>query len=203
MLSKVIGLMLSPRSTWQSIGKMSDAQFRPYLAYPAILGLIPALAWYYGSTRVGWTVGGSDPLFLADKSAIAIGVSFWITQILAIWIVGYFIHWMSETYGAHTSAVKGMALAGFTSTPILLGGIVGLYPNFAIDMLIAILVVSYSVYHLYIGIPIAMKMPPERGFLYASAMVGVSLVIVICVMCASLILWSLGLEPIFTDIPGG
>ena len=92
-----------------------------------------------------------------------------------------------------------MTLAGLTATPILLAGVVGFIPNFAIDLIIAIAAVSYSVYLLYVGIPIAMNLPAERGFLYASAMVGVSLVIVICVMCGSLILWILGLEPVFTD----
>lgn len=203
MISKAIGMMIAPRSTWQKVAEMDEKQFKLYLAYPAILGLIPAIAWYFGSTRVGWTVAGSDALYLEQNSAMAIAICFWLTQILAIWIIGFFVHWMSETYGAHTTPVKGMAVVGLASTPILVGGLVGFVPNFAIDMLVAILVVSYSVYHLYIGIPIAMKVPPERGFLYASAMVGVSLVIVICVMCASLILWSLGLEPVFTDSPVG
>ena len=148
---------------------------------------------------MGWTVGSSDKIFLSNDSAMAIAICFYFTQILAIWVIGWFIHWMSKTYGADTSSAKGMALAGLTATPILLAGVVGFIPNFAIDLIIAIAAVSYSVYLLYVGIPIAMNLPAERGFLYASAMVGVSLVIVICVMCGSLILWILGLEPVFTD----
>lgn len=199
MIGKISGLFFAPNKTWRNIAELTDTQLRLYMLVPVILGLIPAYAWYVGTTQVGWTVGSSDTIRLTTTSAQAIAIAFYITQILAIWIIGYFVHWMSTTYGADSSPTKGMALVGLTSVPILLAGVVGFYPNFAIDLLIAIAAVSYSVYLLYVGIPIAMNVPPERGFLYASAMVGVALVIVICVMCGSLILWSLGLEPVFTD----
>ena len=44
-----------------------------------------------------------------------------------------------------------------------------------------------------------MKMPSEQGFLYASAIVGVVLVMVISLMGATLILWDMGFEPVFQD----
>jgi heme/copper-type cytochrome/quinol oxidase subunit 4 len=199
MIAKISGLFFCPNKTWRSVAELSVNQLKLYLLIPVVLGLIPAFAWYVGTTQSGWTVGESDSIRLTTDSALAIAVAFYITQILAIWVIGIFIHWMSETYGAESSPIKGMALAGLTATPILLAGAVGFYPNFAIDLLVAIAAVSYSVYLLYVGIPLAMKVPAERGFLYASAMVGVALVIVICVMGGTLILWSLGLEPVFTD----
>lgn len=199
MLSKIIGLFFWPKRTWQEIAELNPTQLRFYMFYPVVLSMLPAVAWYFGTSQTGWTVGDSDPIRLTKDSALVIAVCFYVTQILAIWVIGFFIHWMSATYGAQSTPTKGMALIGFTATPILLAGLVGFYPNFSIDLLVAIAAVSYSVYLLYIGIPIAMKVPAERGFLYASAVVGVALVIVITVMGGSLILWSLGLEPVFTD----
>ena len=198
MIHRAVGFMFQPRKQWQAIAQFEDKQFLPYLLYPAILGLIPVLSWYVGTTQVGWSVGG-ETTRLTTNSATAIAVLFFLAQLMAIWIIGYFIHWMSHTYGVNSSPVKGMALAGFMATPILVAGIIGLAPNFAIDMLVGVAAVSYSVYLLYIGIPIVFNMPAERGFLYASAMVGVALVIVICVMCGSVILWDMGFAPEFTD----
>ena len=199
MISKVWGIMFRPAATWRAIGEMSEAQLRPYLLYPAVLGIIPAVAWYFGTTEIGWTVSGNSLTRLTSESAAQIALAFYFAQLVSIWIIGYFIHWMSQTYAADTSTVKGVALAGFTATPLLLAGAVGFYPILSLDLLVAILAASYSVYLLYKGIPIAMKMPPERGFLYASAMVGVTLVIVISLMGATLILWDMGLEPVFVD----
>ncbi|MEQ9208301.1 MAG: hypothetical protein RLN96_00450, partial [Pseudomonadales bacterium] len=67
------------------------------------------------------------------------------------------------------------------------------------DLLIAIVASSWAVYLLYKGIPLAMKMPPERGFLYATSVVGVVLVMVSAMMGATLILWDMGFEPVFRD----
>lgn len=198
MIHRAIGLLIQPRSQWQSIAQFSEKQYTLALLYPAILGLIPVISWYYGTTQTGWSVGGEITRLTTD-SAFNIAVLFFLTQLFAIWIIGYFIHWMSKTYGADSSAIKGMALAGFMATPILIAGVIGVSPNFGIDMLIGIVAVSYSVYLLYIGIPIVFDMPEERGFLYASAMVGVALVIVIAVMCGSVILWDMGFAPEFVD----
>ena len=199
MISKVWGIMFHPTSTWRSIGEMSESELRPYLLYPVVLGFIPALAWYYGTTQVGWTVAGNSLTRLTTESAGAIAICFFLAQLVAIWIIGYFIHWMSKTYGADTSIIKGAVLAGFTATPLLLAGAVGFYPMLAVDLLVAIFASCYAVYLLYKGIPIAMKMPSERGFLYASAVVGVVLVMVITLMGATLILWDFGFEPVFQD----
>ena len=44
-----------------------------------------------------------------------------------------------------------------------------------------------------------MDIPEERGFLFSSAVVGVALVILICIMVGSVILWEYGAAPAFTD----
>ena len=54
-------------------------------------------------------------------------------------------------------------------------------------------------YLLYLGIPIAMDIPEERGFLFASAVLGVALVLLICIMVGAVILWDFGAAPAFTD----
>ena len=199
MLCKIFGILFHPTATWKAIGDLTEAQLRPYLAVPVVLGIIPAIAWYHGTTEVGWTVGGENLIRLTEQSAASIAIAFFFAQLCAICVIGYFIHWMSKTYGADTSTIKGIVLAGFTATPLLLSGAVGFYPILSLDLLVAIIASSWSVYLLYKGIPLAMKMPAERGFLYASAMVGVVLVMVICLMGATLILWDWGLEPVFRD----
>jgi hypothetical protein len=52
---------------------------------------------------------------------------------------------------------------------------------------------------MYLGIPIVMDIPEERGFLFSSAVMAIGLVILICLMVASVFLWDLGAAPAFTD----
>ena len=53
MIGKAIGIMLQPGKTWQQIAEMSDSQLKPYIFYPVIFAIIPAVAWYYGTSQVG------------------------------------------------------------------------------------------------------------------------------------------------------
>ena len=199
MIGKALGMMLHPRKTWEQVGTLTDAELKPYIFYPVILAILPAVAWYYGTTQVGWTVSGKGPVKFTGDSAVLIAILFYLAQILAIWAVGYFVHWMSATYGAESSVTKGLAIAGLCATPILLSGIVGFVPMFWIDFIVGMLVVSYATYLLYLGIPIVMSIPEERGFLFASAIVAVGLVMAVIVMGATVILWDMGTTPTFTD----
>jgi len=43
-----------------------------------------------------------------------------------------------------------------------------------------------------------MNIQPERGFLFASAVVAVALVSIVALMSATAILWDFGAEPVYT-----
>jgi hypothetical protein len=199
MIGKAIGMLFQPGKTWQQVAELSDAQLKPFIFYPAILAILPAVAWYYGTTHVGWSISGKEPVKFTADSAKMIAVLFYLAQLLAIWGVGYFVHWMAETYGANSSPTKGLAIAGLCSTPILLCGVMGFYPMFWLDFFIGMIAVSHSVYLLYLGIPIVMRIPEERGFLFASAVVAVGLVLAVVIMGATVLLWDMGYTPAFTD----
>lgn len=197
MLSHMFGLMLQPRRQWQQIAGMSEKSFRRQIPYVILLALLPALAWYFGTTRVGWSIGGSQVRTLTSDSALSLVAVFYCTMVLAVVCIGYFIHWMAKTYGARTYPMKGMVIAGFTATPIFIAGIAGLYPVLWLDILLATLAVAYAVYLLYLGIPIVLGVSEERGFLFASAVITVCLVMVVMVMVGTVLFWSFVAEPVF------
>lgn len=199
MIGKVFGFLFQPGKQWQQVSTMSEGQLKPYLLYPVVLALLPAFAWYYGTTAIGWRVGDGELSRLTNESAMTIAVLYYFAQVIAIWVVGYFVHWMAETYEANTSITKGLVVAGFCATPILVAGAVGFYPSFALDMMVGIAAVSYAVYLLYKGIPISMNIPEERGFLFASAVAAIGMIGLIILMCATVILWDMGFAPVFVD----
>ncbi len=200
MINYTFGLLVKPSSQWQVIACLPDRALSVLLLYPCILAALPAAAWYYGTSQVGWTVGsGGDVIKLTIESARTIGFLFYFGMIACIAVIGYFIHWMSQTYGAQSTITKGIVIAGMTATPLFITGVVGVYPLLWLDMLIGMIAVSWAVYLLYLGIPIVMDIPEERGFLFSSAILAISLVILICLMVGSVILWDFGAAPQFTD----
>ncbi len=199
MIQHTFGLLVRPDAQWRQIAELPEKSFRTLLLYPWLLAIIPAVAWYFGTTRIGWTVAGGDPLYLTRESAFTICILFYLVQVVCLAVIGYFIHWMSDTYGAPSSTVKGVIVASLAATPMFLAGAVGFYPILWLDLLIGIVAVCWAVYLMYLGIPIIMHIPEERGFLFSSAVMGVALVMMICLMVGSVILWDFGAAPAFVD----
>ncbi|MFC1578803.1 Yip1 family protein [Pseudomonadota bacterium] len=200
MIQHAFGLLVRPSTQWRTVADLPESSFKTLLLFPCFFAILPAVAWYYGTSRVGWTVGDSGEVIrLTAESARQLTILFYLAMLGSVAVIGYFIHWMSETYGAASTLTKGIVIVGLTSTPLFLAGLVGFYPLLWIDLLIGVVAVSWSVYLLYLGIPIVMDIPEERGFLFSSAVVGVALVILICIMVGSVILWEYGAAPAFTD----
>jgi hypothetical protein len=199
MFNHAIGLLMQPSQEWHKVAQLPSKSLNTLVLYPCIMALLPAVAWYYGTTVVGWTVGGDHSTRLTRESALAIVILFYFAMVAAVAIIGYFIHWMSKTYGADSSFAKGIAIAGLTATPLFIAGATGFHPILWLDMLIGVVAVCWSVYLLYLGIPIVMNIPEERGFLFSSAVIAICLVMLICIMVGSVILWDFGAAPAFTD----
>lgn len=199
MIQHTFGLLVKPSAAWRAIADLPEKSLNMLLLYPCIFAILPAVAWYYGTSVVGWTVGDGDPIKLTVDSARTITILFYVGMIGCVAAIGYFIHWMADTYGANSSLAKGIVIAGLTATPLFIFGLVGFHPILWVDLLIGVVAVTWSVYLLYLGIPIVMGIPEERGFLFSSAVLAIGMVILICLMVGSVILWDMGAAPAFTD----
>lgn len=206
MLANPLGFIFSPNNQWLELSKLPTSKIPGMLIIPILLATIPSLSFYYGTTQIGWTVLGGDPIKLSSISAMKISVAFYVVILGSLAVVGAAIHWMSETYPSEDSQalegsnlIRSIAIAAFTATPLFVASIFGFYPIIWFDLLLGVAAASWSVYLLYTGIPIVMGLPKEQGFLYASAVVIVCLVLISAIMAGAVILGDMGLSLVFTD----
>jgi hypothetical protein len=199
MFNHAVGVLVRPSTQWRNVAKLPEPSLNTLALYPCIMAILPAVAWFYGTTEVGWAVGDGEATRLTPDSARSIVILFYLAMVAAVAGIGYFIHWMSDTYGAQSTIAKGIAIAGLSATPMFIAGLAGFYPLLWVDLLVGTVAVSWSVYLLYLGIPIVMDIPEERGFLFSSAIIAICLVLATCIMVGSVILWDFGAAPAFTD----
>jgi hypothetical protein len=198
-MGHLLGILFSPANEWAKIRDQNDSTMGHFLKFILIIAIAPPIAWYFGSTEIGWEIGGRV-VRLTSESATQIMVLFYCAIILGIAFLGCMVHWMSETYEADTSTLaKGIGVAAYTCVPMFVVGLTGFYPVLWLDMLLGCAAAGYTVYLLYLGVPIVMDIPKERGFLFASAMVAVGLVMCAALLGATVILWEFGAMPVFTD----
>jgi hypothetical protein len=147
MIQHLTGILMHPSRQWLLIAPRADRGSN--LVYVMALAVLPAVAWYFGTTRVGWTVGAGEVIGLTRGSAVRLIVLFYLAMVVSVCVIGWFIHWMAAEYGAQSTPMRGVSIAGFTATPLLLAGVIGFYPMLWVALLVAIGAVSWSLYLLY------------------------------------------------------
>ncbi|MFO1352050.1 MAG: Yip1 family protein [Gammaproteobacteria bacterium] len=198
MLNHVLGLLMDAKKEWQAIRSDDKTIAQTYLGYVMILGLIPPVAGFIGTTQLGWQIGWGDPVKLTPNSAAAIAILYYLAILVAVFVVGKAIHWMATTYGATPTLAQAIKLAAFTATPLLLIGVMQAYPVLWVNFLVGLVALAYTVYLLYTGVPIMMNVSQERGFLFSSAVVTFGLVAFVAMLAITVMLWGLGIAPEFT-----
>lgn len=201
ILDHTLGLFTHPDREWQSIREDRHSMPHVFFTHVPLLALIPVLAAYYGTTQVGWSIGDGPVTRLTPESAMQLCGITYVAFLIGVWLFGEFINWMAVTYGSEDSAKRhmGTALAVYVTAPIFLAGIVGVYPEIWLNLLVTLLAVAYSVYLLYEGIPILMNIPKEQGFLYATSAITVGLVLMVGVRVGSVLVWSMGIGPVYME----
>lgn len=203
MLQHTLGVFLNPDREWQRIRDERHSFIRVFMVHTPVLALIPVIAAYFGVTQVGWSVGNGGVVKLTAESALLLCAGAYIAQLITVYILGEYINWMSRSFGVADDArqrhYEGTALAVYSSAPMMLAGIVLLYPQLWVVAGVLIIAACYSVYLIYEGIPILMNIPKERGFIYASSVITVGLVLAVVVMVATVIIWGSGMGPVYTN----
>ncbi|GMR08954.1 MAG: Yip1 family protein [Gammaproteobacteria bacterium] len=198
-LSHVIGLFTHPREEWADIKGEGCSVGKCYCSHVLLLAAIPAVSSYIGTTQFGWTIGSRDAIKLTTDSALILSSLTYITILVGIFSMGALIKWMGKTYNADKPLQVCIALAAYSATPIFVICLSLLYPQLWVNLVLGLPATAYSVYLMYLGVPIMMDISEERGFLFSSAIVGVGMVMLVGVLATSVVLWSLGFGPAFTD----
>lgn len=188
---------IKPGAGWQAIRDDAPGLAAIFALHTVPFALIPAVCWYYGVTRAGWSVAG-EVMRLTPQSALPMCVLFFFAMVLGVAFLGFMVRWMAVSYGTTTDLAHGVALISYTASPFFLAGLLGLHPVLWLDIAAGCLVACYCIYLLYRGTSVVLAVPAERGFLYASAVFAVALVSFVALLGATVVLWDLGPAPEYT-----
>jgi len=194
MLQHVIGVFTEPKKEWEAVRDTQCSLIECYVKHILLLAAIPPVCAFIGATKVGWTIGEKS-FHLTAASTLPMAIGFYLFSLLAIYIVGRSIHWMASTFDAEVSIEKSVLIATQIVTPLFLSGVIALIPIPWLIMLVGMTAMGYTVYQMYIGIPIVLNIEPEKGFILASGVLTVGLVTMVGMIATTVILWGMGIGP--------
>lgn len=197
MINHVWGLFAHPGQEWQEITGEERNVGHLHLGEVMALAAIPAISAFIGTTQVGWSIGGGEPVKLTEGSALQLTLLSYLAMLAGVAVMGGFIHWMSRTYDASPTLVQCIVFAAYTATPLFVGGLAALYPHIWLGMIVGTAAICYTTYLLYVGLPTFMNIPSDEGFLFSSSVLAVGLVVLVAILALSVIMWGMGVGPIY------
>ena len=111
-----------------------------------------------------------------------------------MYLLSLIINFLAPKFGGTPNALKALKLAVYGATASLLGGLFALLPSLAVLGVIAGL---YSIYLVYLGLPVLMGSPPEKSLAYTAVTIVCAVVLAIVMGAVSSALLPRG------TLPGG
>jgi Yip1 domain len=168
LVERVKAILLSPKTEWPVIeGEPGDANYL-FTNYVAILAAVPAVAALLGYTFAGMGLGRA--LIFAIFLYVIYGVAWYVEALV--------IDALAPTFGGVKNFSNALKVAAYSSTAGWVAGIFQLIPPLAILGILGL----YSIYLLWLGLPVLMKSPPHRATGYTAAVVIIMFVIMFVVM---------------------
>ncbi len=200
VLTHVLGIFTNPTRQFEEIRDKDCTVKNCYMSHVLILAAIPAIAGFIGATQIGWTPGASSQSAakLTVGSALQMCLAAYFAALAGIYIIGRSVHWMASTYGIENpDEGKCIMMVAYVATPMLVAGVLGLFPSLWLYMTGLLAAIAYSTYLLYTGLPVVLGLPSDRGFFFSSAVLTVVLVVFVGILIATVVLWGFGLGPEF------
>ncbi|HEY0960797.1 MAG TPA: YIP1 family protein [Pseudomonadales bacterium] len=188
-------IIFDPAGILRALARSDSAVTASVRAWLPLLLLLPPASAAIGGILFGWRLGTAEPLYLDFTQSITISLFYLLALCFGFFSTAMLARWMAQTYGANASLQTCAALLTVVSAPLAVAGLSHLYPHVFLNVLVLIPAVIWSMTLLYRGLPVALGIPPERGMLMSSALVGWLLVAAVSLLGISAGLWTAGLGP--------
>jgi hypothetical protein len=181
IVERVKKLILQPKQEWSVIDGETHTVQGLYTQYVMILAAIPAVCGFIGLSLIGIGVFGAT-----YRVPIASGVAHMVVQYLMslgmVYLMALIIDALAPNFGSQKNFGQALKVAAFMPTAAWLAGVFSIIPSLGI---IGALLSLYSLYLLFVGLPILMKTPEDKAIPYV--VVVIIAAIVIAVVIAALI----------------
>ena len=188
-------LLFQPNAVFEELSDIRPEPHSVFFKYVIWLAMAPPLFAYIGASNFGWRIGAATPLHIPSESLVIVSIVYFFALLVGFVSTAVVAKSIAATYGARHSLGIHFALVTIIAAPLAVGSSIHLYPDVFINVLVLIPTLIWSMYLLYKGLPVVLKISPERGMLMASALIGVLLVALVSLLGLSVALWGRGIGP--------
>jgi hypothetical protein len=169
LIQRVKNILTSPKTEWPVIDSEPDTIGGIYKNYVMILAAIGPVC-----MLIGLLVFGMPYISFPMGYLIAQAVLSYVMALVGCYVLALIIDALAPTFGGTKDMVKSFKVAAYSSTAGWVVGIFFLLPMLAFLGLIGGL---YSLFLLYLGLPVLKKTPADKSVVYTVAIIGAAIVL--------------------------
>lgn len=172
LIERAKNILLQPKAEWPKIEAEPATVRSIYSNYVVYVAAIPVLATLIGSLVFGYSVAGIT-FRPSLGAALTTAVLQYALQLGAIYVLALIVDWLAPRFGGENNRVNAFKLAAYSATASWVAGAFALVPMLAFLSILGL----YSIYLLYTGAPVLMKIAQDRAFTYTAAVIAAGIVL--------------------------
>jgi len=173
LVERVKRILLSPRTEWEVIDTELTTPAQLYTGYIAPLAAIGPIAQLIGYSVFGISVPFVGTYRVPIGSAITSAIVTYVMALAMPFLLALIIDALAPTFNGQRSQIQALKVAAYSSTASWVAGIFALIPGVRFLTILGI----YSLYLLYLGLPVLMKSPREKAIGYTVVVILAAIVL--------------------------
>ena len=166
-------ILLSPRTEWEVIDTESTTPAQLFTGYAMPLAAIGPVAQLIGYSVFGISVPFAGTYRVPIGSAITSALVTYVLALVGTYVLALIIDALAPTFNGQRSQIQALKVAVYSSTASWLAGIFHLIPGLRLLTILGL----YSLYLLYLGLPVLMKSPRDKAAAYTGVVVVAAIVL--------------------------
>jgi Yip1-like protein len=173
LVDRVKRILMSPRTEWQVIDAEVTTPAQLYTGYIVPLAAIGPIAQIIGYSVFGISVPFMGTYRVPIGSAITSALVTYVLSLAATYVLALIIDALAPTFNGQKSQIQALKVAAYSSTASWVAGIFHLIPGLRLLTILGL----YSLYLLYLGLPVVMKAPREKAMAYTAVVILAAIVL--------------------------
>jgi hypothetical protein len=173
LVDRVKNILLTPKTEWEVIDAEPTTVADLYKGY-----IIPLAAIGPVAQAIGFSVFGMRLPFLGTYrtpvvTAITQAVVTFVLTLVMVYVLSIIIDKLAPTFAGISNPIQALKVAAYSYTASWVVGIFMLVPALSFLAILGV----YSLYLLYLGLPVLMKSPAEKALSYTAVVIIAAIVL--------------------------
>jgi hypothetical protein len=175
IVARAKSILLTPRSEWPVIAAEPETVGGLYSGYIIILAAIPAIVRFLSYSLIGVSAPFIGSYRVGITAGLTTAIVSYVLSLVGIYVLALIVDALAPTFGGEKNQIQALKVVAYSYTASWIASIIGIIPG--LGLIAALAGAIYGIYLLNMGLPFAMKCPPDKTVGYTALTILVAIVV--------------------------